>query len=40
MESVALDGQPCEAGSPHSYYGIEAVTVDRISEWIGARVGR
>jgi pimeloyl-ACP methyl ester carboxylesterase len=34
MHSVAIEGQPCEAMSPHSYFGIEAATVERIAERI------
>jgi len=26
--------------SPHSYFGIEAATVERIAEWIDATTGR
>jgi pimeloyl-ACP methyl ester carboxylesterase len=40
MESVTIEGQPCEAVSPHSYFGIEAATVERIAGWIGAAAGR
>jgi hypothetical protein len=40
MQSDAIEGQPCEARSPHSYFGIEAATVARIAEWIGATAGR
>jgi hypothetical protein len=36
MESAAIGGQPCEAESPHSYFGIEQATVERIAEWIAA----
>jgi hypothetical protein len=36
MESAAIQGQPCEAESPHSYLGIEQATVERIAEWIAA----
>ncbi len=36
MQSVAIEGQPCEGMSPHSFFGIEAATVERIAEWIGA----
>ena len=35
MQSVAIEGQPCEGMSPHGFFGIETVTVERISEWIG-----
>ena len=34
MQSGATEGQPCEAMSPHSYFGIEAATVERIAKWI------
>ena len=40
MQSVAIEGPPCEAMSPHGYFGIEAATVERIAEWIGATTGR
>jgi hypothetical protein len=40
MQSNTIEGQPCEAMSPHSYFGIEAATVERIAEWIGAPVGQ
>jgi len=36
MQSVAMEGQPCEGLSPHSFFGIEAATIERIAEWIGA----
>jgi pimeloyl-ACP methyl ester carboxylesterase len=36
MESVAIEGQPCEGVSPHGFFGIEAETIERIAEWIGA----
>jgi hypothetical protein len=36
MRSVAIEGQPCEGMSPHGFFGIEAATVERIAEWIGA----
>jgi hypothetical protein len=36
MQSVAIEGQPCEGMSPHSFFGIEAATVERIAAWIGA----
>ena len=35
MQSAAIEGQPCEGMSPHSFFGIEAATVERVSEWIG-----
>ena len=34
MQSDATEGQSCEAMSPHSYFGIEAATVERIAKWI------
>jgi hypothetical protein len=34
MQSAAIEGQPCEGRAPHSYFGIEAATVERIAEWI------
>jgi len=34
------DQRKTEAMSPHSYFGIEAATVERIAEWIGATTGR
>jgi hypothetical protein len=40
MQSVAIEGSPCEAMSPHGYFGIEAATVERIAEWVGATTGR
>jgi hypothetical protein len=40
VESAALQGQPCEAESPHSYFGIEKLTVERVAEWIGSASGR
>lgn len=36
MESAAMPGQPCEAESAHSYFGIEQPTVERVAEWIAA----
>ena len=36
MESAARQDQPCEAESPHSYFGIEQATVERVAEWITA----
>jgi hypothetical protein len=35
VDSSALQGDPCEAYSPHGYLGIEADVVQRISSWIG-----
>jgi hypothetical protein len=40
LESLVIQGQPCEAESPHSYFGIEQVTVERVAEWIGRTIGR
>jgi hypothetical protein len=40
MQSIAIEGQPCEAMSPHGYFGIETATVERIAAWIGATTGR
>ena len=40
MQSVATEGPPCEAMSPHGYLGIEAATVERITQWIGVTSGR
>jgi hypothetical protein len=40
MESVAIEGQPCEGMSPHGFFGIEAETVERIAAWIGATTVR
>jgi hypothetical protein len=40
MQNVAIEGQPCEAMSPHGYFGVEAATGERIAEWIGATAGR
>jgi hypothetical protein len=34
MQSAALEGQPCEATAPHGYFQIEAMTVERIAQWI------
>ena len=34
MESSAIKGQFCESDSPHSYFGIEAATIERISQWV------
>lgn len=36
MESATLQGQPCEAEAPHSYFGIEQATVERVAAWIAA----
>jgi hypothetical protein len=40
MQSLAIEGQPCEAMSPHGYFGIEAATVERVAEWIGSAGGQ
>ena len=40
LRQLEVFGQPCEAMSPHSYFGIEAATVERIAEWISATTGR
>ena len=40
LQSAAIQGQACEATSPHGYFGIEAATVERIAEWIGAATAR
>jgi pimeloyl-ACP methyl ester carboxylesterase len=37
MQSIAGEGPLCDALAPHSYFGIEAQTVERIAAWIGAR---
>ena len=34
VESTTIQGPPCEAESPHSYFGIEHETVERVAEWI------
>ena len=36
MQSVAIEGPPCEAMSPHGYLAIEAAVVQRIADWIRA----
>jgi pimeloyl-ACP methyl ester carboxylesterase len=36
LESAVIQGQPCEAEAPHSYFGIEQATVKRVAEWITA----
>ena len=36
LESTVIQGQPCEAEAPHSYFGIERATVGRVAEWITA----
>jgi pimeloyl-ACP methyl ester carboxylesterase len=40
LQSAAIQGQACEGASPHGYFGIEAATVERIAEWIGAATAR
>ena len=40
VQSAAIEGPPCEAMSPHGYFGIEAATVERIVAWIGATTSR
>jgi pimeloyl-ACP methyl ester carboxylesterase len=40
MQSVAIEGKPCEGMSPHGFFGIEAATIERISEWIGTTLTR
>jgi pimeloyl-ACP methyl ester carboxylesterase len=40
MQSVATEGQPCEAKSPHGFFGIEEATVARIAERIDAASGQ
>jgi hypothetical protein len=36
---IAKRSDPCEANSPHGYFGIEGIVVQRISEWIRATGG-
>ena len=36
MQSTASEDPPCEAMSPHGYFGIEELTVGRIADWIRA----
>jgi pimeloyl-ACP methyl ester carboxylesterase len=36
MQSGAVDGQPCTAKSPHSYFGIEAATIEHVANRIGS----
>ena len=36
VESDQMDGDACGAPSPHSFSGIEASTIARIADWIGA----
>ena len=40
FDSRAIRSPPCEAMSPHGYYGIEREVVGRIAQWIGAAAGR
>lgn len=39
VESHQLQSAPCEALSPHGYFGIEADVVRRVSDWIKAAPG-
>jgi len=34
MQSTASEDPPCEAMSPHGYFGVEEATVARIADWI------
>jgi hypothetical protein len=36
VESAAKKGQPCDAESPHGYFGIEQAAVERVAQWITA----
>jgi hypothetical protein len=36
LESAILKGPPCEAESPHSYFGVERETVEHVAQWIRA----
>ena len=36
LESTTLHGQPCETETPHSFFGIQQATVQRLAEWMGA----
>jgi pimeloyl-ACP methyl ester carboxylesterase len=36
LESASSQGQPCDAESSHSYFGIEQATIERVAEWITA----
>ena len=36
LDSTAIQGPPCDAESPHSYFGIEQATVEHVAEWITA----
>jgi hypothetical protein len=40
VSSNAIQGDPCEARSPHGYLGIEASVVQRMGNWINAAPGR
>ena len=39
LESATANGPPCEAESPHSYFGVEQDTVARVSAWIRSVAG-
>ena len=36
VASTTTKGQPCDAEAPHSYFGIEEETVERVAQWITA----
>jgi hypothetical protein len=36
VESTTTRGQPCGPEAPHSYFGIEEETVERVTQWITA----
>jgi hypothetical protein len=40
VSSNAIQGDPCQARSPHGYLGIEASVVQRMAYWINAAPGR
>jgi hypothetical protein len=40
VASSAIQGDPCEALSPHGYLGIEGSVVRQMASWIGAAPGR
>ena len=40
MQSTASEDPPCEAMSPHGYFGVEEATVARIADWIRTTTGR
>jgi len=40
LESTAIQGQACNAEAPHSFFGIEPTTVERIAAWMTARSSR